>query len=84
MPDRMERSPCHKHVLLNPMNAPDINNSERPEDALAEKHISPTDNLKSRDASASKKSCAITIFVSLLFPPLSLGKVVQIKCARGM
>ena len=24
VPDRMERSPCHKHVLLNPMNAPDI------------------------------------------------------------
>ena len=32
------------------------NNSKRPVDALAEKHISPTDNLKSRDASASKKS----------------------------
>ena len=31
------------------------NNSERPVDALAEKHISLTDNLKSRDASASKK-----------------------------
>ena len=30
------------------------NNSERPVDALAEKHISLTDNLKSRDASASK------------------------------
>ena len=32
------------------------NNSERPVDALAEKHISLTDNLKSRDASASKKN----------------------------
>ena len=32
------------------------NNSERPVDALAEKHISLTDNLKSRDASASKKT----------------------------
>ena len=30
------------------------NNSKRPVDALAEKHISPTDNLNSRDASASK------------------------------
>ena len=33
-----------------------INNSERPVDALAEKHPWLTDNLKSRDASASKKS----------------------------
>ena len=32
------------------------NNSERPVDALAEKHPSLTDNLKSRDASASKKT----------------------------
>ena len=31
------------------------NNSERPVDALAEKHIPLTDNLKSRDACASKK-----------------------------
>ena len=30
------------------------NNSERPVDALAEKHPWLTDNLKSRDASASK------------------------------
>ena len=32
------------------------NNYERLVDALAEKHISLTDNLKSRDASASNKA----------------------------
>ena len=35
------------------------NNSERPVDALAEKHHWLTDNLKSRDASASKKESVV-------------------------
>ena len=45
----------YKHVLISHQYHIIINNSERPVDAPAEKHISLTDNLKSRDASASKK-----------------------------
>ena len=41
---------------------PQNNNSERPVDVLAEKHISLTDNLKSRDASAYKKKWPMISF----------------------
>ena len=42
------------------------NNSERPVDALAEKHPSLTDNLKSRDASASKTSSSRILLLGFI------------------